>query len=258
MMWCVDLDRADVVLLRHGETTYNAAHLLNGDPSVEVPLTDAGIAQIRALRAELAGIPWAAVVVTPFGRTRQSLDELLPGRAAIVDPDLGDIRPRRVRVAAAGHVPRLAPDARRRRGAAGRRVAPRGRRALRARAPPPGRADASPGAGRDARPADPLPPERPRRRRPRPRARAARAERDAVPVHARDARGGRPTPRSVARLTSRVWLPAPSPISRSSAHAFARSTPTAPPRPPSPCAPARSSPSAPTPRCAPRATARPR
>jgi probable phosphoglycerate mutase len=92
MMWCVDIDRADVVLLRHGETTYNAAHLLNGDPSVEVPLTDAGIAQIRALRAELAGIPWATVVVTPFGRTRQSLDELLPGRAATVDPDLGDIR----------------------------------------------------------------------------------------------------------------------------------------------------------------------
>jgi glucosyl-3-phosphoglycerate phosphatase len=87
----VDLDHADVVLLRHGETTYNASHLLNGDPSVEVALTDAGIAQIRALRPALDGIPWAAVVVTPFGRTRQSLDELLPGHDAIVDPDLGDI-----------------------------------------------------------------------------------------------------------------------------------------------------------------------
>lgn len=87
----MDLDHADVVLLRHGETTYNAAHLLNGDPSVEVPLTAAGIAQVRALRPALAAIAWASVVVTPFGRTRETLDELLPGRAAIVDPDLGDI-----------------------------------------------------------------------------------------------------------------------------------------------------------------------
>jgi broad specificity phosphatase PhoE len=87
----VDLADADVVLLRHGETTYNAAHLLNGDPSVDVPLTAAGIAEVRALRPVLANIPWAAVVVTPFGRTRQTLAQLLPGRDAIADPDLGDI-----------------------------------------------------------------------------------------------------------------------------------------------------------------------
>ena len=87
----VDLAHADVVLLRHGETTYNAAHLLNGDPSVDVPLTDAGIAECRALRGVLADIPWAAAVVTPFRRTRESLDEMLPGRDPIVDPDLGDI-----------------------------------------------------------------------------------------------------------------------------------------------------------------------
>ncbi len=91
MMWRVDLAHADIVLVRHGETTYNAAGLLNGDPSVAVPLTDAGIAQMRALRPVLEAIPWATVVVTPFGRTRQSLDELLPGREAAVDADLGDI-----------------------------------------------------------------------------------------------------------------------------------------------------------------------
>lgn len=91
MMWGVNLDHADVVLLRHGESTYNTAHLLNGDPSVEVPLTAAGIDQVRALRPALATISWASVVVTPFHRTWQTLDELLPGRDAIVDPDLGDI-----------------------------------------------------------------------------------------------------------------------------------------------------------------------
>ena len=87
----VDLAHADVVLLRHGETTYNAAGLLNGDPSVDVPLTDAGIAQCRALGPALAAIPWAAVVITPFRRTRESLALVLPGREAIVDADLGDI-----------------------------------------------------------------------------------------------------------------------------------------------------------------------
>jgi probable phosphoglycerate mutase len=87
----VDLAHADVVLLRHGETTYNVAELLNGDPSVDVPLTDAGIAECRALRPVLTEIAWAAVVITPFQRTRQSLEAMLPGRDAIVDPDLGDI-----------------------------------------------------------------------------------------------------------------------------------------------------------------------
>jgi broad specificity phosphatase PhoE len=88
----VNLDDADVVLLRHGETTYNVTHLLNGDPAVNVPLTAAGIAEVRALRPALAGIRWAAFVVTPFGRTRQSLEVLVPGAEPTVDADLGDIR----------------------------------------------------------------------------------------------------------------------------------------------------------------------
>jgi broad specificity phosphatase PhoE len=87
----VDLAHADVVLVRHGETTYNAAGLLNGDPGVDVPLTEAGRAQCRALRPLLAPIAWAAVVVTPFSRTRESLEEMLPGAQPTVDADLGDI-----------------------------------------------------------------------------------------------------------------------------------------------------------------------
>ena len=79
------------MLLRHGETTYNAAGLLNGDPTVDVPLSEVGRAQCRALQPVLAGIEWAAVVITPFSRTLESLEEMLPGRRPIVDPDLGDI-----------------------------------------------------------------------------------------------------------------------------------------------------------------------
>ena len=80
-----------LVLVRHGETTYNAAGLLNGDPDVDVPLTEAGRAQCRSLRPVLAPIAWAAIVVTPFSRTRDSLDEMLPGRQPTVEADLGDI-----------------------------------------------------------------------------------------------------------------------------------------------------------------------
>jgi broad specificity phosphatase PhoE len=88
----VELRDADIVLVRHGETTYNALGLLNGDPTVDVPLTDAGVAQCRELRPLLAPIPWAAFVVSPFARTRLSLAEMVPGAEPTVDPDLGDIR----------------------------------------------------------------------------------------------------------------------------------------------------------------------
>ncbi len=87
----MELAHADVVLIRHGETTYNAAELLNGDPAVDVPLTAAGLAQCRRLRPALAEIAWAAVIVTPFQRTRESLEEMLPGKHPTVDADLGDI-----------------------------------------------------------------------------------------------------------------------------------------------------------------------
>ena len=85
---------ADVVLLRHGETTYNAAGLLNGDPTVDVPLTRrrASHSAGRSGRV-LAAIAWAAFVVTPCAATRQSLEEMVPGaRAGGRRPDLGDIR----------------------------------------------------------------------------------------------------------------------------------------------------------------------
>ena len=87
----MELRDADIVLVRHGETTYNALGLLNGDPTVDVPLSAEGVAQCRALRPLLEPIAWAAYVVSPFARTRQSLAEMVPGAEAAVEPDLGDI-----------------------------------------------------------------------------------------------------------------------------------------------------------------------
>jgi len=87
----VDLGEADIVLVRHGETTYNELGLLNGDPAVPVPLTDAGVAQCRALRPQLVAVAWAAFVVSPFQRTAESLAEMVPGAVGVPDRDLGDI-----------------------------------------------------------------------------------------------------------------------------------------------------------------------
>ncbi len=85
------LRRADLVLVRHGETTYNAGHLLNGDPSVDVSLSPTGRAQVEELARKLAPIAWSAVYVTRFRRTAQSAAILVPGREPIVCPLLDDI-----------------------------------------------------------------------------------------------------------------------------------------------------------------------
>ncbi len=88
----VPITAAAVVLVRHGETTYNARHLLNGDPSVPVPLSANGRRQCAALTPILAPIRWRAVVITPFGRTLESLSLMVPGsEPTAVDADLGDI-----------------------------------------------------------------------------------------------------------------------------------------------------------------------
>ena len=58
---------------------------------MDVPLSAEGVAQCRALRPLLEPIAWAAYVVSPFARTRQSLAEMVPGAEAAVEPDLGDI-----------------------------------------------------------------------------------------------------------------------------------------------------------------------
>jgi probable phosphoglycerate mutase len=87
------LRTADVVLVRHGETTYNTKELLNGDPRQPVPLSGLGKAQCAALAPLFADVPWASLFVTRFPRTRESLELLLPALDALPEvlPDLDDI-----------------------------------------------------------------------------------------------------------------------------------------------------------------------
>jgi probable phosphoglycerate mutase len=83
-----------VVIVRHGRTGYNDLHRLNGDPSVDVRLTAAGMAQVARLRPRVAALPVDLGVRTRFPRTAATLGILLAGRDVprVVCPDLDDVR----------------------------------------------------------------------------------------------------------------------------------------------------------------------
>lgn len=71
-----------LLLVRHGETTWNAAGRMQGraDPG----LSEAGRAQARALRPLLAGLEPESVVSSDLRRTRETLDLL--GLRGTADP----------------------------------------------------------------------------------------------------------------------------------------------------------------------------
>jgi broad specificity phosphatase PhoE len=79
---------------RHGESEYSLARLVNGDPGVACPLTEAGRAQARELGAALAGEPIDLCAVTEFERVRETAELALRGRDVpfLVVPELNDPR----------------------------------------------------------------------------------------------------------------------------------------------------------------------
>jgi broad specificity phosphatase PhoE len=81
-----------LILARHGESEYSARGLLNGDPSVDVGLTERGEAQARSLGATLRGTPLDLCVATEFRRTRRTAELALEGRDVPLEvwPDLND------------------------------------------------------------------------------------------------------------------------------------------------------------------------
>ena len=83
----------DFVLVRHGESTYNLLNLLNGDPSVTVPLSDEGRRQCALLNPTLGAMEWASAWTTRFPRTKESLALIAPDCAAVAAelPALDDI-----------------------------------------------------------------------------------------------------------------------------------------------------------------------
>jgi len=81
------------VLSRHAETTLNHEHRINGDPSLQVGLTESGEQQARLLGSEVAGIPLEVAVHTRFGRTQMTAELALVGRSVplVEEPLLDDI-----------------------------------------------------------------------------------------------------------------------------------------------------------------------
>ena len=81
------------VIARHAESTLNIARRINGDPAVEVPLTDEGREEARQLGIQVANVPLEACVHTRFGRTRETAAIAVAGRdlPMIVEPLLDDI-----------------------------------------------------------------------------------------------------------------------------------------------------------------------
>jgi probable phosphoglycerate mutase len=83
-----------LLVARHGESEYSARQLVNGDPGVSCPLTEAGRAQARALGEALADESIDLCVVTEFERVRETAELALDGRGVpfLVVPELNDPR----------------------------------------------------------------------------------------------------------------------------------------------------------------------
>jgi broad specificity phosphatase PhoE len=82
------------VIARHAETTLNIERRVNGDPAVDVPLTELGEDEARLLGMQLAPLPLEACVHTRFPRTRLTAEIALEGREEVpfvVEPLLDDI-----------------------------------------------------------------------------------------------------------------------------------------------------------------------
>jgi phosphoserine phosphatase len=81
-----------LIFARHGESVYSARSLMNGDASVPVGLTGAGVEQARRLGDELRETPLDLVVTSALPRTIATADEALRGREVqrAVLPELND------------------------------------------------------------------------------------------------------------------------------------------------------------------------
>lgn len=86
------------IFSRHGESTLNLDNRVNGDPSVEVPLTEKGREAATRLGSQVAGFPIELGMHTRFDRTLETLAIALRGRKIplaeeplLDDVDVGDL-----------------------------------------------------------------------------------------------------------------------------------------------------------------------
>ena len=87
-----------LIVVRHGESTLNLEQRVNGDPSVEVDLTERGEEEARQLGLQVANVPLDLCVHTRFSRTRATAELAVAGREIewreeplFDDIDVGDL-----------------------------------------------------------------------------------------------------------------------------------------------------------------------
>ncbi len=83
-----------IYVVRHAETVFGARNVVNGDPSVENPLTERGRDQAKAVGERLADVDLGLCVTTEFPRTTETADLILAERPIhrLVLADLNDPR----------------------------------------------------------------------------------------------------------------------------------------------------------------------
>ena len=81
------------VIARHAHSTLNVERRVNGDPAVDVPLTDDGREEARQLGIQVANVPLDLCLHTRFGRTLDTAAIALAGRDVpmVVEALLDDI-----------------------------------------------------------------------------------------------------------------------------------------------------------------------
>jgi probable phosphoglycerate mutase len=82
-----------LIAARHAHSTLNREHRINGDPTVDVDLTEQGEDEARRLGLQLAGVNVGLCVHTRFPRTRRTAELALADRGIplVVEPLFDDI-----------------------------------------------------------------------------------------------------------------------------------------------------------------------
>jgi 2,3-bisphosphoglycerate-dependent phosphoglycerate mutase len=82
------------LLARHAESEFSVRGLTNGDPEIEVALTETGREQAHRLGVGLAATEIDLSIVSEFQRAQETADVALAGRTVprLVLPELNDIR----------------------------------------------------------------------------------------------------------------------------------------------------------------------
>jgi 2,3-bisphosphoglycerate-dependent phosphoglycerate mutase len=81
-----------LIFVRHAESELGARGLVNGDPSVDCPLTERGRDQAAKLREAVARDPVDVCITTEFPRTRETAEVALAGLGIPqhIEPGLND------------------------------------------------------------------------------------------------------------------------------------------------------------------------